>query len=163
MHDVRGPVRMVKRKAQLPDQRRERSDGEHTAGLGQPLSLQCFPFDELHRYCGIPVVAHEVVDARDMIICQPAGARRFLPEVFHGHSAARDRVIEKLQRNRLVQQIVVRTPDHTGPAAAQQVFKRVAVEQHPAGSQHVDRLARFSFSRGLGGIVPGHVVVDHEH
>ena len=103
MHDSRRLVRIIERRTNLQDQRRQRHRGKNPARLFQPLMLQCRAFNILHRHRGQRIVPHEIVYPDDVRVREQSGASRLLSQVIHGHRILSQDFRHELQRDRLVQ------------------------------------------------------------
>ena len=103
MHDSRRLVRIIQRRTNLQDQRRQRRRGKKPARLFQPLMLQCRALNILHRHRGQRIVPHEIVDPDDVRVREASGTRRLLPQVTHCHRVLRHAFRHEFQRHRLVQ------------------------------------------------------------
>ena len=110
-------------------------DLENAVLLFNPQGGQGLAVDILHRDGGGLRVAHEIIDANDVGMCQLEAAPRLALEVIEGAGVEMNGFRKKLERHFAVQPFIVRKPDDPHPAAAQHMFQGVAPKDLLADDQ----------------------------
>jgi hypothetical protein len=153
MNDLLMVVRVIERIAELACPATQLVRFENFFFLLRAQIRKRFAVDVLHRNAARAFVVHEVINPHDVLMSQLETALRLPLQLIEQSVIVHDRIGKKFQRDFSFQLFIVRQPDNSHPASAQNLNQRVTAEE----SLSVDKLALRHVRRAAGSLA-AHVV-----